>query len=237
MTRVTDVIALMHIQYRPILERMMGREGLNGDSTVQGVLKHFTPDKVKDQGENVALVALGGAESKHGSTKFAPQLTFDQRCEILGLHRIGYNADALAEAYGVDRRTITHIHNAKSTRYKNVRAEEKGIGPQLFIEKYVTPEVRAHVETFKVQLSGGNNPAANGMAGIHPVKGVNCEYTHRVVIGWCDPASSEVEVPGWYYKDMDGDFPNQWLRSEPDESLRTSRDCYLAMAKEITDKI
>jgi hypothetical protein len=237
MPKVTEVIPHMHISYVPVLEKMLAREGMDAGSTVEGVLKHFTPDRVRTNEENVALVALGGAESKHSITKFGPQLSFAQRCEILGLHRIGYTADVLAEAYDIDRRTITHIYNPSSSKYRNVRAQEKLDGPN-FIEKYVTPEVRAKVEAFRALPGEANNKAASGMAGIHSVKGRNCEFNHRVAIGWMEPdVTNGIEVAGWYYKDMDGDFPETWLRCADESSLKNSRACYMAMLNEISDPI
>ena len=234
MTKVSEVMEFMHQAYKSVFRKMMERESMNGDSTVDGVLKHFTPDKVLTNEENVALAALSGAQSRSSITKFAPQLSFDERCAILGLHRLGYHAEALARAYKVDRRTIAHIFNVKSSRYKNVRDKEKEMGSE-FINKYVTPQIRAHVEGYKVEQQG-NNKLASGVQGIHTVKGTYCDYQHRVIIGWCDPRTHDVETAGWYYRDLDGDMPEQWFTSGGD-SMKTSTNCYKAMVESIMDKI
>lgn len=234
MTKIAEVMEFMHPDYKVVFDRMIEREKMTVDITVNEVLKYFTPDKIKTNEENVALAALGGAESRYSVTKFSPQLSFTQRCEILGLHRLGYHAEVLAKAYKVDRRTVTHICNSRSTRYKNVREQEKAIGRD-FVSKYVTPEIRAHVETFR-EVQQGNNPAASGMAGIQTVQGKFCEYKHRVVIGWCEPSQHDVEVAGWYYKDLDGDMPEHWFQSGP-ESMKNSKACYEAMIDQITDKM
>jgi hypothetical protein len=74
------------------------------------------------------------------------------------------------------------------------------------------------------------------MAGTHLVQGTMCEFKHRVVVGWCEPSTDEVDVPGWYYKDLDGDTPNSWFHCGA-ESMKNSNACYAAAIIDITDPI
>lgn len=170
--------------------------------------------------------------------KFAPKMTFFQRCEVLALYRKGITREALAEMYGVDRRTITHIYNPTSVHYKNVRQLEINMGREIFMRTYLNEEtlsraVQHHKE--KVESTPKNNKHANGKAGIHVVRGLNCEYDHRVHVRWLEP-DTDIQEAGWYYRDMDSDFPDRWFCTS-EESLKTSQACYNAMLKDIMDRI
>lgn len=233
MTKVTNVIEFMLPNYRPFLERMMDRSGLNGDTTVDQVFAYFTPDKITSVDERIALAALGGAASKYGANKFSPKLNMTKHCEILALYRMGYNADLLAKAYNIDRKTVTHMYNPQSNKYKGVKKQEKEMGTDSLIRVYVTDEVRLRVDSFRAHVQEvGNNKSANLKSGVHVVQGQKCEFKHRVEIAWRD----DMEVAGWYYKDMDGDFPNDWIRGD-DESMKNSQACYNSMLKEIDDPL
>jgi len=67
------------------------------------------------------------------------------------------------------------------------------------------------------------------------VRGKNCEQEHRIIIQWREKDDT-LDAAGWYYKDLDGDFPDAWF-CVGDESRKTSMACYAAMVNDIADKI
>ena len=169
--------------------------------------------------------------------KFAAKLSFDQRCQILALHRIGIVREDLAKMYGVDRRTVGFIYNQHSSHYRNVRAEENKIGIHAFRDRYLTTEIinraLAYRQAKESNVETKNNKSASKRAGLHIVRGKMCTYDHRVTIAWRDDAE---EGSGWYYRDLDSDFSDVWI-SAGDESMRTSDNCYKAMLNNIYDKL
>jgi hypothetical protein len=170
--------------------------------------------------------------------KFAAKLTFEQRCEILALHRIGITREAVASMYNIDRRTVTHICNPLSKHYKKVREMETGLGTDRFRETYLNDETINKALAFRQEAEKSvevNNKFAKTKAGVHVVKGKNCQLEHRVIVAWKDK-DDDIEVPGWYYKDLDSDFPDNWFCTG-DDSLKTSHACYVAMLSDITDKV
>jgi len=183
--------------------------------------------------ERIALLASLNASS----TKFMAKLSFDQRCEILALRHLGVRRDVLSKMYNVDRRTITHIYNPMSPHYKNVRAEEAGVGREAFRNTYVSNELLAIALEQSAPKEEGNNKEANRMAGLHTVQGKNCTYAHRVYINWIEAGQHKIEVSGWYYRDVDSDFPEDWFTAGDADSLKSSRACYMAMLNDISDKL
>ena len=190
--------------------------------------------------EGMALLDAAVAASQRANEKFAPKLTFHQRCEILALRRKGCTRESLAHIYNVDVRTVTHIYNEHSPRYKNVREEELTLGRDNFILKYLNPELLVKAASLlQPEEKEENNKRSNGKAGIHTVRNEYCDYDHRVIIQWIERGEQEhVQVSGWYYKDLDSEWPDQW--STPfgvDDALKTSQACYTAMLADISDKM
>lgn len=181
--------------------------------------------------ERFALLASINA----GATKYAAKLSFDQRCEILALRHAGVRREVLAKMYGVDRRTITHIYNPLSPHYKNVRATEVGMGKEKFRETFVTDELLADALA-RSEPEAKNNKFASKKAGLHVVRGTNCNYDHRVRIEWLEAGQHDVEEAGWYYCDLDSDFPTGWFTAGGPDSLKNSQSCFAAMLHDITDK-
>src|SRR5580765_3485616 len=160
----------------------------------------------KTQEEGLALLASLNGESLAG--KYAAKLSFGQRCEILALSRTGCTRELLAKMYNVDRRTITHIYNINSIHYKNVREEELRLGRENFIAKYATLDVlNKAYELAVANKEGINNPNANKKRGIHNLQNDACEFPHRVVIQWVEADNDKIEISGWYYKDLDSEWP------------------------------
>jgi hypothetical protein len=189
-----------------------------------------------------AMRALEAAveASKVANSKFEAKLTFARRCEILALHRMGCTREALAELYGVDRRTITHIHNPKSPRYKNVREEELRLGKENFLKEYLDTDMlnaAASKITTKITAKEENNKKSNRMAGVHTMRNEFCDYDHRVIIKWLDADPNlNAAVSGWYYQDLDSEWPTDWFHGDA-ESLRTSQSCFNHAKMDISDKL
>jgi hypothetical protein len=192
--------------------------------------------------EAMELLDAAVAASKEANSKFEPKLVFTQRCEILALHRRGCTREALAKIYGVDRRTVTHIHNERSPRYKNVREEELRLGRDNFLKRYLRADmlvIAADAVQPVVEDKSVNNKKSNAKAGIHTVRNEFCDYDHRIIIQWVEKGEQDhIQVSGWYYKDLDSEWPDQW--SSPfgiQDALKTSQACYTAMLADISDKI
>ena len=189
--------------------------------------------------EAMSLLEAAIAASREANGKFESKLTFGQRCEILALYRKGCTREALAKLYGVDRRTITHIHNVKSPRYKNVREEELRLGRENFLTKYLIPEMmKKAAEIVKPAEVPTHNKLANRMAGLHMLQNDMCSYTHRVDIKWVTPEEHpNVKIAGWYYRDLDSEWPDDWFTTQDPEALKTSQACYKAAQLDISDKL
>lgn len=232
-----EVLELMDPEDRIIMENMIKSIGYNEKMTADAVIDTLLATNNSEK-EGIVLLTFAGLRS-NTSDKFAPKLTFEQRCEVLALFRKGFSRELLSKLYRIDRRTITHIHNAKSTHYKNVREEEKRMGTANFMEKYLTPGVIKVVLVARgeKQPDAVNNKNANKKRGIHGLRNDFCDNDHRVIIKWVEPSEqADVEVAGWYYKDLDSEWPDMWLHSGP-ESMKNSQACYDGAKENIVDKI
>lgn len=78
--------------------------------------------------------------------RFAPKLTHPDRCGILASVVAGFPREAVAHAFGVNRRTVTHICNRSSPSYKNVRDEYDRLGHAEFLRTFLTDPVRNKVK-------------------------------------------------------------------------------------------
>lgn len=185
--------------------------------------------------EGIAL--LMSINQHRNAGKFAPKLSFTQRCEVLALFRCRCSRELLSKLYSVDRRTITHIYNPKSPHYKNVREEELRLGRDNFIKEYATADVTAAAYNLATATKGEeNNKNANKKRGIHELQNDMCKNPHRVMIQWVTPEETEVKIAGWYYKDLDSEWPDDWFHGDA-ESLRTSQACYAHAIKDISDPL
>jgi hypothetical protein len=188
------------------------------------------------QEESIALLIAANEQKNIG--KFAPKLSFTQRCEVLALFRIGCSRELLHKLYKVDRRTITHIYNPKSPHYKNVREEELRLGRENFIKEYATADVTAAAYSLLAATKDeGNNKNANKKRGVHNLQNEYCNSPHRVIIQWHEvDYDKNIQVAGWYYQDLDSEWPNDWFHGDA-ESLRTSQACYAHAQKDISDPL
>lgn len=236
---VGDVLPRMEPNHQDVLKGMLVKAGIPEDESVFEALKKFVySDLYKDWSleQKKALIPLMSWDRE----KFAPKLSYQQRCEVLALHHSGISRDLLSRAYGIDRRTVTHIYNPKSAHYREVRQEFLGLGAVAFSEKYVTQHVMDRVLAFKKRDPEANK-GADRRSGPHTILGENTATPHKVVIAWKDTGDEQdmngerIIKPGWYYNDLDGEFPNCWLYDD-DDSLRSSDACYKAMLRNIRDK-
>lgn len=232
--KVSEALEMMDPEYRPIIQEMVVKAGFNDEITVDEFKEHYplpNPDLVLEQ--KFAILSL----TKIPPGKFSAKLTFDQRCEVLALSNLGFPKEQLAKMYGIDRRTVTHICTAKSPHYKNVREEELSLGESNFKQRYVTDDLVNRALSFKQEMSANrpkNNPLANEKAGLNPIRGTFCQKMHTVMIAW-RTKDQGVEESGWYFQDLDGDFPDDWFSPTP-YSRQTSKACYAAMIHVIQDK-
>jgi hypothetical protein len=227
--KVSEAIQVLDPEVQAILAEIISRTGANGETTVTQLLGMVKPTTGN---ERHALLSL----CNWNSNKFAPKLSFAKRCEILALYRAGLTRESLAAMYKIDRRTVTHIYNPMSPHYKNVREMETGLGVDKFRQTYLSDDTWNKALMFSQEKDKGelNNKYAKAKEGVHIVRGKNCLYEHRVIIQWREK-DDKIEAAGWYYKDLDSDFPDNWFSVGP-ESCRTSMTCYVAMLQDITDK-
>ena len=167
--------------------------------------------------------------------KFVPKLTFAERCEVLAFYRKGVSRIMLATAFGVDRRTVTHIYTKTSPHYKNVREEEERLGRERFVQTYITESGAQKIAAVQSQIKEERDPllsvkAANKHRGLNLVKTDFTEHEHRIIIEWWDGVLGE----GWYFKDLDGFHPDEMLHNGP-ESIRTSQECLRAVKENLVD--
>lgn len=189
-----------------------------------------------------------------GKGRFDSKLTFDERCAVLALYLSGIHRRVLSSAYGIDRRTVAHVYNAKSVHYKNVRAELEKLGRDAFLKRYLTeeavqkaasvannPEVTLTDNAWlkKQGESGQPNKRKNRNEGVHVVHPDQCEYSHRVTIAWReeepDEQTGNMLPAGWWYRDEDGNYPDKWFYTNK-ESLISSTNALRAAEEEIMDK-
>ena len=190
-----------------------------------------------------------------GLGRFDAKLTFDERCSVLALYLSGIHRRVLAAAYGIDRRTVAHIYNKNSIHYKAVRKELENLGRDLFLQRYLTeeatrkaqsvanhPDVVLPDENWRKQPDKATLPSKrkNRKEGVHVIKPDQCDYSHRVVIGYryeeSDPDLGTVSPEGWWYQDLDGNNPDLWLHCGP-ESLLSSANALRFAEQEIIDKL
>jgi hypothetical protein len=232
--KVVEVMAHLTEAERDVLKGI----GIDHSDDLEAVLDKYKPGNGLTQEQDLAIFTLRGAWIQHFSRRFAPKLDFRRNCEILGLTRLGYTRESVAKIYGVGIRTVSLIRSDLSTRYRRVREEERMMGRDNFIKHYVTPSViAAATEATKAPDSKKpNNRSANSKVGMHIVQGPACTYKHRVEIRWLEPHKYQVDEEGWYYRDLDSDYPNDWFHTGV-ESMRTSFACYEGMVQDITDKL
>ncbi len=175
-----------------------------------------------------------------GVTTFAPKLSMEDRCSILALSLSGINKHLLARAFGIDRRTVSHIVNTSSPKYKGVMDEYRRLGHKEFCAKYITEnaalKVKAAAEEKAEPVEKPKiSRSASSHSGIHILHPEQCAYSHRVEVRYFDGSEEGVSMRGWHYRDLDSkSTPDMWLHNG-EESLQTSANCVRMAELNLTD--
>jgi DNA invertase Pin-like site-specific DNA recombinase len=193
--------------------------------------------------DTVTALELDPRALRDNNPNFEAKMSFAERCSILALFRKGVSVRMLAAAFGVNRRTVTHITNPESTRYKAVRDREKAMGTEEFIAEYYTeaavrkindaagkPELNQATSEYDANAGDRLTSAskrATGNAGINTVKLAHHEFSHRIEVAWLEANTAEdddgpFEHPaGWYWRDLDGEQADRW-QGDPDTGTHTT---------------
>jgi hypothetical protein len=158
------------------------------------------------------------------NSKFAPKLSFVDRCSVFAFWKAGIERRTLAAAFGINRGTVNYIVTPSSPHYKNVRKEFKDLGVDEFMRRYLTEEWAQKVEaakgSYETQFADddvkkmrsmevGPNPRAKSKAGEHLVKYPDIGNTIgpvekiEVVFGTCKSLGSP-PFDGWFIKSPSG---------------------------------
>lgn len=187
------------------------------------------------------------------SSNFEAKLTFEERCGILALHIRGTSTAMLAAAFGVNRRTVTHVTSPDGTRYRNVRDRLKAIGEAEFMEQYLTEQAvnklnaaamkaetvetqREYATKTLAERGGLASQRATSSAGVNTIKLPHHEFSHRIEVKWLEANTAEddngpFEHPaGWYWRDLDGETPERW-NGDPETGHHTTSARSLQHAK------
>lgn len=189
-------------------------------------------------------------------SQFAPKLNKELRCGVLAAYKSGISVNALAAAFGVNRRTITHIVSPESRTYRDVREEYTRQGHHEFVHRYMTEQVVSMLSAAAKSPEASQRSTdydasahtrarvpskrANGSAGIQYVTRPEWAFPHRIDIQWLDansanshttPDGMPIEHPeGWYARDLDSEDPDFWY-GDPEQSSHMSSSSALAYAK------
>lgn len=171
----------------------------------------------------------------HRSDHFKPKLDHAKRCAVLALTKSKIKRERVAAAFGVDRRTVSHISNDTSPHYKAIRRHYVELGHDAFVKKYLTEEVAALMAA--VPITGSTTTSAkassrrsNAYEGEHLIPAVDGlrAKEHHVVIEYREG------YDGWAFRDLDGDAPDEFYHNG-DASLKSSKACYEAILENLTD--
>ncbi len=194
---------------RPFVDPMVGQGG--------GYLLKTRKEKMTDP---LSLIPAH-AFVQSNKTKFEAKMTFEERCAVLAAQKAGIQRRVLAAAFAIDRRTVTHICNAASPHYKDVRRKLAELGPDEFRREYLTETVARRIadaaslpEAEMPSSPVSNNHRAAKMSGVHTINGVKVNISWETVNG----------TSGWYYYT---DEEKRWLHNGSD-SMRTSQACLKA---------
>jgi len=97
-----------------------------------------------------------------GTGKFAPKLTFEQRCGFYYAHLIGIDREWIVLASGMDRSTVTRLTNRRYRAYGGIHRKFDELGLETFREQYWTQDIRDRLAAAGAQAAG---PAAGPAAG------------------------------------------------------------------------
>lgn len=166
--------------------------------------------------------------------KFKAKLDEADRMRCLASVMAGIKKDIVAVAFGIDRRTVSHMTNPYSKHYKSLRDKAKAMGEKAFVKEHFDEIALERIRSAKppkaeAEKTGGPNIRAKSKAGVNVVRPEQCSYSHRINV-----AFRQEPEPGWWYQDLDGPDPQEWCRGDA-ASMQTSQDCLMAAEAVIYD--
>lgn len=81
--------------------------------------------------------------------KYAPKMSFADRCAALAAVRMGINKKLVALAFGVNVSTIEYVASPSSRHYKDVRKEYADLGHERFVKEKLTDDYVRKIMAFK----------------------------------------------------------------------------------------
>jgi hypothetical protein len=89
---------------------------------------------------------------KGGTGKWAPKLTFEERCGFYYAYTIGVSKETIAAASGLNRGTVTRLINPRYRAYAEVHRKYGELGADAFREAYYPPALAARLAQAQVGL-------------------------------------------------------------------------------------
>lgn len=80
------------------------------------------------------------------NSKYAPKLSFVERCAVYAYWKAGVERRLLAVTFGINRGTVNFIVTPSSPHYKNVRKEFQELGLEQFGRTYMSDEWDAKIK-------------------------------------------------------------------------------------------
>jgi hypothetical protein len=101
----------------------------------------------------------GKGKSLGGTGKWAPKLSFEERCGFYYASIIGIEKGVIVLASKLDRGTITRLISRRYKAYSSVHQRFDELGLDKFREAYWTPTIQQRVVAAQAQAA----PAAGGV--------------------------------------------------------------------------
>jgi hypothetical protein len=87
-----------------------------------------------------------------GQGKWAPKLTFEERCGYYFAYTTGISKEAIAAVSGLNRGTVTRLVNRRYRAYAGVHQKYDELGADAFREAYYSPALAAALAQAQVGL-------------------------------------------------------------------------------------
>lgn len=185
------------------------------------------------------------------ASNLAPKLTFAERCSVLACIRKEVSTRVIAAAFGINRRTVTHLSQA-FRGYQKVHDEEMAMGQDAFVQKYMTEEVIARInktadapetkqgyseyDATAGSRAGAPSRRASGMAGVNFIRPVGSDVAHRINVSWLEENTAvDHNGPfnhpaGWYWCDLDSE--DKFWNGDPEADTHFTSSKAFAHAKQ-----
>jgi len=203
-----------------------------------------------------ATLQLDPAALRGAQSSYAPKLTFEERCAILAAFINGASPRVLAEAYGINRRTVAAITNEHSLHYRDVRAKRKAMGGLDFAAAYLDDKAISRInaaasspvasmtvaeyEKYAPQF----NPRASSEMGTRQWRVPPTEhdpgnaYLHFVEVyivdinpGWNMGGDKGADGKSWGWRDLNcGNSEGQWITG-----FKTSKEAWAHAKANVVD--